>query len=284
MNEKLEPIVPDDLDDLLHDWGAAREASSDRLSALHRQIAERLAEQPVLDIVPAPAEESHRSLAAGRGNRARHSGPAWFLAGAASVLLVVAGNYWLGRTGPEVADKTPSQVSPKGLASLSKEDLLAKARLYNEMRVMFDGQLEWLAETSDHLEVGLAQLPSSDGSEEPSDKQPLVIQMVVERRAKGGSSWQVVWATEVIAPSEERVALRPVNGAVPAALSLWAYRLPDGMVFVESNLKLSGAQVVEAATSGILENNRATEVATVDAGAAEYRVLQTAAALDEDRG
>ena len=86
----------------------------------------------------------------------------------------------------------------------------------------------------------------------------------------------------MIALDQRQVVAQPVGEGV---LSLWAYRLPDGTVFVESDLVLPERLAsVETATTNILENNRATEIGIFESDGAHYRILQTAAALDGGTG
>jgi hypothetical protein len=291
MNHPIESTGPDDLDHLLETWAAGREASAERLSALGQQIAAQLADKAPLAVVP-DSRSSRQVGRLGLGGFSLRGGPAWFLAGAASVALVVAGSFWLHGDRPQeptIAGKS-APVLPTGYASLPHEQLLAKARLFAEMQTVFGGQLEWIAETTDHVELGLGKVATASkdpGSKGPGSREhgPLIVRVVVERRAAGTADWKVVWATDVVALDQEPVTLRAAEGTIPAALSLWAYRLPDGMVFVESDLTLSGLKsALESASSNILENNRATEVGSVDVDGAEYRILQTAATLDGDLG
>ena len=281
MNQPLDPNGPDDLDRLLQAWATGREASAERLSALKGRIVSQLNDPSTLPIVPQSPSSRSRDRRRGPGYSLR-SGPAWFLLAAASVLFIFAAGYWLGGNRPQdlpVVVTAPSDL-PAGLASLPKEQLLAKARLFAEMRTVFGGQLQWIAETTDHIELGLAkEAVDADGDH------PLMVHVVVERRAAGSADWKIVWATDVVANDQQPVVLRPTTGALPAALSLWAYRLPDGTVFVESDLTLRGADsAVRSASASILQNNRATEVGSVDADGAEYRIFQTAAVLDGDLG
>ncbi len=195
------------------------------------------------------------------------------------MLLVVTSAIWLTRD----RSSAKSSTSPlpleqlTGLSALPREQLVAKARLFAEMRAVFGNQLDWIAETTDRVEIGLIKDPAAA-------RQPglLVVRMVVERRSTATSDWKTVWSADVVAPNEESVTLRPVPGASPATLSLWAYRLPDGMVFVESKLTLSDRQAaILSSSESILENNRPTEVSAMDADGAQYRVLHTAATLDD---
>ncbi len=282
MNQPLEPRASDDLDRLLQTWATDREASPDRLSALQGRIVSQLNDLPTLPMTHEPLSSRPRSRwPHGRGFSLQ-SGPAWFGLAAASVLFIFAAGYWLGGNRPQelaVVSKNSPDL-PAGLESLPREQLLAKARLFAEMQLVFGGQLQWLAETTDHIELGLAKeavAPASDG--------PLMIHVVVERRAAGAADWKIVWATDVVANDQEPVVLRPTTGAIPASLSLWAYRLPDGMVFVESDLAIAGLNTaVRSASTTILQDNQPTEVGAVGADGAEYRIFQTAAALDGDLG
>ena len=57
------------------------------------------------------------------------------------------------------------------------------------------------------------------------------------------------------------------------------------LVFVESELALGGTSAeVKAASRDLLQDNRATEVGTLEAGGAQYRIVETAATLSGERG
>jgi hypothetical protein len=295
MNQPHDQPTPDDLDRLLQTWQAGRQADAERLSALQRQIAARLAEERPLGAGLERAPQNDRSTGRRRGLVASAA-----LATAAAVLLAVGIGFWLRRTGddPTRHDLPVASHSPDGSVasgSLSKTDLLAKARLFAEMQAVFGDQLGWLAETADDLDLGLADESAPQRGEKQGlaggravptgDERPLVVQIVVQRRSAGNADWNDVWSTEVIARDQQPVALRPDGAAMPAALTLWAYRLPDGMLYVESDLALGGTSAdVKAVSRDLLENNRATQIGVVDAGGDEYRILETAATLDGQRG
>ena len=264
MNQPHDEPKPDDLDRLLQTWQAGRQADAERLSALQRQIAARLAAERPLGAGLERAPQNGRST--GRRHGLLASGPVWLLATAAALLIAV-GSFWLGRT---TGDPGPAP-------GLARQELADKARLFAEMRGMFGNQLQWLTEANDRVELGLAA-----AGETADGERPMVVKVVVERRAGGDRDWQVVWSADVIALDQRQVVAQPVGEGV---LSLWAYRLPDGTVFVESDLVLPHRlSSVETATANILENNRPTEIGAFESDGVHYRILQTAAALDGGTG
>ena len=171
------------------------------------------------------------------------SRPAWFLVAAASVLLMLTARFWLGgdraqkpRVGetsglvgknttgrptgdsPVPADNgsasagNESVVSTAGGVSLPKEQLLAKAQLFAEMQAVFGSQLQWLAETTDRVELGLGRDTDASSQSSAGDHVPLMVQVVVERRAAGSADWKTVWTTDVVALDQEPVTWRAAEG------------------------------------------------------------------------
>ena len=164
MNQPHDEPKPDDLDRLLQSWQAGRQADAERLSALQRQIAARLAEERPLGVGVERASPNGRSP--GRRHGLLASGPVWLLATAAALLIAV-GSFWLGRTTGE----------PGPAPGLARQELAEKARLFAEMRGMFGNQLQWLSEANDRIELGLAA-----PGETADGERPMVVKLVVQRR------------------------------------------------------------------------------------------------------
>ncbi|HTU25769.1 MAG TPA: hypothetical protein VMF30_10245 [Pirellulales bacterium] len=307
-------IQPDGLDRLLEGWAAGRAASGEQLANLKQRILGELARPQVGSAADNAADSASHRPSGGQHQRApekngRHSGPGqrgvWFLAVAASLLLAFATRHWLsveplplpdsqveplaGRRGPGGPAGPPRQVAVA--EHLGKESLAAKARLFAEMQAVFGDRFQWVAETADRVELGLAEeapaAEPSPGPPTPTAAAPLAVQVVIERKEPGTGEWQTLWASEVIARDQEPIVL---SGAEPTgpdsmgaeSLALWAYRLPDGMLFVETALSRSG--MVQANASSILEDNHTSQVEMTDGTGAEYRIFQSAAALDDDLG
>lgn len=269
MNEPSDPDHPDDLDRLLQAWSARQETSPQHLAALYARVVAQLTQESAPNVSP-------KSTAPGGRTGWLRPSYAWLVAAVALVLLVAASVVWFGPRRPHRAPEVAN--SPRDLPAddlwLREDQLRNKARLLAEMEALFDGQLQWLAETNDRVELGLTK-----DSTAASDQPALVARVVVQRRTGADSVWAVVWAADVVALNEQRVDLRPLNGANAATLFLWVYRLPDGMIFVDSRLGLAGSETIRFSSSNLLVDNRPTEVATLQADGAEYRVFQTVAAL-----
>jgi hypothetical protein len=177
-------------------------------------------------------------------------------------------------TAPEIVEQAPASL-PAEYAWLRDEQLRNKAKLLADMKEIFHDQLQWVAETSDRVELGL----SKRSLEQPLVR-PLAVRVIVERKAAHDAPWQIVWAADVIAKDQELVQFQPSAGSGDA-LSLWAYRLPDGAVYVESDVRLSGKYNVRCAATTLHADRSPAQVATVKADGAEYRVLHSAASLND---
>lgn len=267
------------LDALLHTWSARREPSAEQLDQLQAAILDRLANEPSAGeavgqtcVLPS-RQQGPASLA--------HRGLAWLVG--CAMLVAVSLILWTPSPVP-VAKVTVKDAGnlPADYAWLRDDQLRNKAQLVAEMRSVFGSQLQWFAETNDRIELGLTKsAPSVVANGNP---ETLVVRVIVERRLPGTSEWQVAWAADVVAGDEKTVQLQPAAAGdnTPAALpslSLWAYRLPDGMIFVESQLELAGKDALQSTSSALLGNNVPAEVDLLQTAHGEYRVLQTAALL-----
>ena len=162
-------------------------------------------------------------------------------------------------------------------AEFDREQALEKALLLNEMDHVFDNRLVWVAETPAGLNFGLRQ---SD-EEAIGESERLAVRVVVERRAVGDSAWKQFWAMDVMSRDQEFVSVSPREDT-KQQLQLWAYRLPDGAIAVESTLQLSGDVSFLAESSGLYRDRTPQQVATTRDHEAEYRVFQSVAVLSRE--
>lgn len=273
----------DRLDQLLNEW-ADQSVSPERLEDLRDRIASSMMEsEPTgTDVNPeqngrsTPAPAEHVSSPA-RDHRSRWA--AGFVVGTALTLLVsVALFVLIDRNPPVDSPGLPVAELTPDYAWLRDDQIRNKSVLLAEMEQMFDQRVVWLAETGDRIEFGLDRSQSSRTTG-PDDDARLAVRVVVERRLPGNADWQLAWAMDVVSRSEELVNVVPreANGN---ELRLWAYRLPDGMIAVDSELQLAGTDAFHARTSGLHQNAEPVKVATAHSNGTEYRVFQTVAVLD----
>jgi hypothetical protein len=168
--------------------------------------------------------------------------------------------------------------SPPEYAWLQHDQIQNKTLVLQEMERLFDRQFLWLAENGNRVELGLADADTgrsrvADGGEH------LAIRIVVQRRQPGSADWKLAWTMDFVSRSEETISVLPKDGN-GTELQLWAYRLPDGAIAVETDLHLSGANVLHAQCSGVQQNGRPVNVSSVRSEDAEYRVFQTVAVLE----
>ena len=264
------------LDEMLSHW-ASESASSARIGDLHRQIMTSLLESQHADSLQAGSSENGVQLS---GPALLESPPArsnrWlsrFAVGtvAASVLtitLLVSGN--------NSRKMSPSVELPPDFAWLHDEQLNDKAMLLSEMESLFDHKVAWLAETDDRMNFGVDAV-DDDSDSAASDR--LAVRILVQRRQSGTSTWQLALSMDVMSRSEELVHVVPQNGG-ESELTLWTYRLPDGAIIVDSIVNVAGSVPFQAEASGLHQDDKPMQVATVHLKDADYRIFQTVAVLN----
>jgi hypothetical protein len=249
------------LDSLLHDWAARHAGDPAQREMLAEGIRRQLASRP------APA--THHPPPATR--RQRLSGRMVYAAcGFAAALLVAVGLFLTSRAWREqiVPDSTTE------IALLSASEIKRSGELFRRMEEVFPGDLRWIAETNGEVSLGLGQVSGATVSRAA----PLLVRTVVLERKRGESSWSTVFTADVLSRSEELVEVSP--GQKPAGrLLVWAYRLPDGNVAVDANLRLAESPGASVDLTNVLAPGRAAQVLTTRTADAEFRVFQAASPL-----
>lgn len=255
---------PDQLDDLLRQWANGRSASEEQTRQLGDRITDSLGEETfrVLDEL---AVERSRAI------RSRNV-MAGISAVAALILIAVIGSSFLSRPPP------PSEITPE-FAWLTDQQIQQKRMLWADFDQTFDQRLTWIAETSDHVEFGLAEVDSPA----PANSRPVAVRIVVARRSADGGSWQPVWAVDVVARSEQVVRL-PRQSKNSADLTMWAYVLPDGNVALDTTLEVGNHKLYPAGSSSMQQDRKPTRVFTQEIDGVEYQIFQTVALLDGSVG
>lgn len=262
------------LDALLGHW-SEQTAVPTRLDDLQQRIVQSASEPEH----SAPKLNGHaRDLIAPhcRGTRQRNAWASGFAVGAVATLLIGIGVWFLALAGRDTGgtDLTPDY------AWLLDEQVQNKQRLLSEMDAMFDGQLAWLAETGDRVEFGLVQGRGNEGGVSAThENNHLAVRVVIERRQSTGDDWQVAWALDVVSRNEEFVCVAP-RDSEGKELKLWTYRLPNGLIAIDSEVDLAGHDGLHATTSGVQEDREPVKVFTSNDNGTEYRVFQTVAVLD----
>jgi len=265
------------LDDLLQQW-ATDSTSAERLADLNDQIVASLAvpTKPSAfttrqdeQVLPSLSRSVAQQLPANQSRWA--SGFA--LGVVVTTLLSVSFLLLQG----DRAVVLPVDEGPPEYAWLQNDQLHNKAVLLSEMEKMFDRQLVWLAETDDRMTFALSD--PSNTTEGSSDRNRLAVRVVVERRAAGSGEWQPAWTMDVVSRSEEMISLssQELEGH---QLRLWTYCLPDGMIAVDSEFQLQGAESLLSEASQLHPDDTPVKVLTSRNNGTEFRVFQSVAVLD----
>ncbi len=290
MTDEFPPPADPQLDTLLSEWFFHGEPTPSQSRELCEQIVDRCvtalretestadAESTVTFPVssPRPAATMRAELTpdpANRGTRRRTTLRPRFaeFAVCATLLLTVVGLWWSPL--PEVS-RPALETSLESLHDTAE----GQARLLHACQDLFADQLAWVADSQSQTEVGLRESPSSDAVD------PLGIRVALARRKRGSRNWNLVWTTDIVTTSSQPV--RPEKAVADARLGdvnpiseLWAYRLPDGLVYVESRVRFDPPRSNPEQSIGLLEPDQPTLVARVNANGDEYRLYHTVADL-----
>ncbi|MBI2480597.1 MAG: hypothetical protein HYV60_18820 [Planctomycetia bacterium] len=221
---------PDELDRLLGDWAASREADDRHASRLANQILAAAHEEsdvgrnksapfrhePVVRPLPELRKALFRPTADWSGRLMIGGGLLLFLIQAGGLLYynlttVPPGN---PRQSPPIAVST--NTSPPG-ASLGAAVLAAKRQLLTETNALFDDQLAWIADGEHEVSFEVREQAAQDAGEF------MLVRVVVAQRASPDLPWSTVWQTDVISRSEALVEVAPVGSGNENAI-VFEYR------------------------------------------------------------
>ncbi len=253
---------PDPLDRLLRNWADQSAPDADHLQELQENIMQRwqIEQCPTIATpMPSPGERRHSAAILG------------FVAGALLMALVVI--VWNGKPSQDRTEPTiTSSEPPPKFAWLNDAELAEKTVLRDELIALFDQRFAWLAETAEGVEIGVEE------RDHATDSPSLAVRVVVEIRPADGSDWQTVWATDVVTRSEEVVEITPQTHDVQQ-FRLWAYALPDGMVWVDTGLTLAGETTELVAAEKLQRDGQAEVIYQTRHAQRDVRILQAAAVL-----
>jgi hypothetical protein len=262
------------LDQVLQAWAARHAPQEETIERLRRQISQSLAADLPTSDAAAPIATRSRMW----WPRVRLPGAAWFALGAAASLLIALSYMWLAGPQPQpVADPGTPESLPPSFAWLQQDQLENKSRLLSELERLFDNRLQWVAETSSGVKMGLQE----DDVPPAENAAPVVVRVVVVRKQAGDASGMPVWAIDVVSRSEQVMRLTG-DIADGAQLSLWAYALPDGTIEVDTDFQWDGPIPVRANSSRLQHSGVPVKVHSAREGDVEYEVFQTVSLLDSE--
>ncbi len=246
------------LDELLQTWANSRAADADQLQHLQSRVLDAVLRDVAADAQP----QWHATTSS-----ASKSPGGWLLAGmAASLLLATCALRFSEPSLPVAAE------GPPAASWLGPEELRERALVAERMTAVYGDRVRWFAETNEQLEIAL-----SEDASLLSTAQPLALRFVVERRKPGTTAWSSLSQLDVVSRGEDVIEIPAAVAGL--ALRVWAYRLPDGMIFVDSAVDFTGENGLHSAGSRLLESGRPSEVDTSRQHDWEYRIYQAAAEL-----
>jgi len=261
------------LDQVLRDWASQQRPAPDRLETLGKRILDA-AEGP--DDRPVPAAPT-RGAWTGR--------LAWFAAGAAAAVVAAAVvlHLWSPNKPDEsdhrsVATTEPTEPIPAE-ARFDAAGLARRARLFGEMQRVFDDNLAWVAESNGDVLLGV----EPEARPSPDDGKPIVVRLLVMTRKPGQTAWTRGQSIDLIVRDQELVEVAPPKSG-NESLAVWAFRLPDGTIAVDTSLGIRTADAQPAAYSGVQRPKVPRQILQLKSDGAEYRVFETVAVLPEEVG
>jgi hypothetical protein len=151
--------------------------------------------------------------------------------------------------------------------------------LFAEMQRMFADNLAWVAETNGDVLLGVEPEPRPSAD----DGRPIVVRLLVMTRQPGHTAWTRQRSIDLIVRDQEFVELAPPDGW-DQNLAVWAFRMPDGMIAVDTSLAIRTADAQPACHSGVQRPKVPRQILQLKSDGAEYRVFQTVAVLPEEVG
>lgn len=241
----------------LREWAEGRSASAEHVRALQDRVIESLAgSRPLV------------SQSGEHGALVRWGALAYgTLAVAATLLIGITLVQWLS---------SPTDGEPQPVAAqFSAIEVAAKARLLGELRALFGDRFGWVAESDQHVQIGLSD-------EESAAKGPyLAYRLVMFRKAASETQWQTVWIFDVVA-GNELVVHEQQAGGQGNSVSLWGFLLPDGNVAVDVEAQLTAIGGVRSKGSVVTRPGVPTELFSGSKDNVEYRFYQTVMLVTAD--
>ncbi|WP_437222290.1 hypothetical protein SH661x_002714 [Planctomicrobium sp. SH661] len=253
----------DSLEQILVNWSEAHEPQQPDLLALQQRIINALQRNAESSDADSANRSVHELLSTKRGRYG-----AVIITAAAMLLVALTLRFQLRPT-PMRSSETIAEAS----AWQSPESLKKHAALFQELQQLFDQRIRCVAESDQTLTFELVEegeLP------DPESWRPLSIRIVLQRRVPGERDWTPVSHVNVVSKPEQ--VCRLTLG--PSQLRLWAFRLPDGMILVESEFPLTDGMGPRMAASQLLPEGEAREVLSVVSDGVEYRVMESAVWLE----
>lgn len=165
----------------------------------------------------------------------------------------------------------PTQLTK--MAAISKEDIGNSLKVLREVNNVFPKDLRWVQTSSAELNLGLVSQPGEVGISSDC----VMIHLVIFKK-QAGETWQKIWTAEVTAALEEFVQA-PLDGKSGNSISFWAYLLPDGLLALDSDIRLKLPVELATSFSGVLKPGVPQKVLSLNTGDVEYCIFEAASCI-----
>jgi hypothetical protein len=242
------------IDKLLRDWSRRQQPDA----AAERRLTSR--------ILQAAADDTRRTTSPHRESPQGHHRALWFAAGVAATLIAAA--VWHALV--PAADPLSALLRQEHARFTDRRRTVS--RVFRETERLFGSNLQWIAESGDQTELGVA--------DETAVGEPLIVRVVLVSRPVGTDTWQPLWTADVVARANGLLQLAP-DGAPGNRLALWLHRLDGCAALVESRLDLRTPVPLATEASEVLRFGATRTVTRLCQNGVEYLLLQTVAPLTE---
>ena len=244
-----------ELDNRLREWSQRHTPGAEHLAQMASRIVETAVRNRYQD---SQVRAAHRiSLGVKFG---------YALAGA--VLAIVGFMVCTARYQPSVS-AGPSAPGLAQLVTPTASQLETIGRLFQETARLFPRQLRWITQSNGDVALGV----ESDESSPVPDTQPMLVRLVMVKRAVGEKEWIRAWSTDVVLRGEDLVEVTP-SRQWNNKLTMWVYPLDNGKVAVDTSITLVKPSVVSARIDTVVALGESVEVAHVVNGHEEMKVFQ----------
>lgn len=250
----------DPLDQMLRSWLERRPSLDDeRLEELRDAI---LSGAATGEPVRCPSQPPRRTMTT----------MIWMAGGLAATVLVGAIAIWsFSRR------ESPLASGNSAAAARMAPRLVESEIVLEELTALFGDRLAWFGALDGRMQIGV--LAEQDAPVEPGKFVVVRLEVVAQESERG--PWQAVHSVEFVVREQSLVEVESPGRVSPVA-RLWTYRLPDGMVHVETDVELLHPLPLRISGTALQRLNSAVEIQEFQQGDVTYRVYQSAAAVTSD--
>ena len=253
------------IDEQLQRWNAEQVEDESRLAEIKGRIMEALpsvmAEPTVLGTESVRRTGGHPMLVVRFGYAA--------LGAAACLIIMLAVSRFAV---PDVLNGTGAMASVRDMVALPEARVAAGCRLFKELETLFNGDLQWVAESNGEIAMGVGESP------EASDGDPVLVRLTVMQRVSESADWTSAWQSDVVVRAQEAVDIVP-RGEGASRLTLWVYPMNDGKIAVDTALALTAPATFRVNETIVAKPMVPVQVGEGTENGIEYRLYQTVVPL-----